>query len=94
MKDIFGDFISYWEAGEVVTSAWLHPETGEVEAETVDVGEMGALLSEEFLAENGNTFRICPTCHSFVLTTKMVEGTGKVLEEVEFCMDKDCESNG
>ena len=91
-----GTFTSVWDGGfEVTTNAELNEVTGEVIAESVDVEDLDLeyLDHEYFSDEDGNDWKICPTCHSYIITNKMFDGIGHTYEEREVCSDPDCESN-
>lgn len=88
-----GKFISIWD-GEITisTPAELIEETGEVITDSVDVDGLDCLNREYFDDGNDNEHDICPCCHSFILTTVIKEGVGKVLYEVFVCSDPECEN--
>lgn len=91
-----GTFTSVWDGGEeVTTNAELDEETGEVIAESIDVNDrdLEYLDYEYFSDEEGNDYRICPTCHAFIMSNKMFDGVGHSYDEKEVCSDPDCESN-
>jgi hypothetical protein len=83
---IKGIFISNWDDNiEISTYAELDEQTGEIIAESVDV-DVDILNSEVFISETGETFEVCPECHSFILKT-VIEN------EVKLCSNPDCENS-
>lgn len=88
-----GFFTSFWsDMPEIVTDATLNTETGEVTAESVDVGkEYDNLDSEIFTDDNGNDYDVCPECHEYILVTSMEDGIGHNLNEVRRCKNPDCD---
>jgi len=91
---IDGNLVSVWDAGvEISTPATLHPRTGEVISDQVDVEGLDILESEHFVDFNGDMIPICQSCHNYILKTIMREGIGKSLFESLICSDPDCESN-
>ena len=91
---INGEFISIWDGGTVHTSASLDTESGEVTTTPVEVADMGSLIREEFEASNGDEYKVCTTCHSYILKGKMVpDNVGNGLHEEQLCADPNCESH-
>lgn len=87
-----GTFISVWDGGlEINTPAELF-DTGEVFARPVHVEGLETLDEEYFTDENGKRYDICPTCHTFILKTEMVERIGKQLIERTGCTDENCDN--
>ena len=86
-----GIFTSIWyEGGVINTPAELNEETGEVTTTSVDVSDMGELVSEYFTDEDENEYEICPDCHEYITKTVMVDGIGKTLEEKRVCSNFEC----
>lgn len=88
-----GKFVSIWENGTVSTNCTLNTETGELNSDTVDVSDLGCLLSETFEDSSGNEYPVCSECHTFI--TKVVvedDQCGNGLSEVSVCSNPDCES--
>ena len=94
---IKGTFTSLWDnnGAAIVTLATLDTETGEVTAESVDVDELGLeCLDREFFTDtDDNEYKVCTTCHEYILKSVMVDGVGSCLDEVQVCSNKDCESH-
>jgi hypothetical protein len=88
-----GTFTSVWDFAIINTPAELDEETGEVFTPSVDVtGDNGSLIEEFFMGEDGEQREICPTCHTFILKTEMVERIGKTLIERTGCTDEHCDN--
>lgn len=95
-KIVKGTFTSEWDCGTVVTEATLNTKTGEVTTHLIkaDFLENNAVLEREYFTnKDGDELGICHCCHKFVNRYAMKDGIGHNYEEVECCMDKNCESN-
>ena len=91
-----GTFTSVWDGGyEVTTAAELDEETGEVNAVVVDVEEVDVLDREYFTDLYGNEYKICSSCHGFIMREKCIEGEGNGCDyDGELiCSNPYCESN-
>lgn len=90
---IKGKFISVWDEGIVTTNATLDPQTGHIDAESVEVGDLGNLIEELFEDENGDEYNVCPECHEYILKCVMEDNphNNTVLDEVERCSDVNCD---
>lgn len=90
-----GTFTSIWDGDtEITTDAELDTETGEVTCESIDVDDMDleCLEREFFTDEDDNEYRICTTCHEYILVDPIIEG--ERLPEVELvCSNPYCDSN-
>lgn len=96
MTMIKGTFTSEWDEGTLTTACTLDTETGELFPETADTGDtdLGSLISEKFVADNGDEYEVCMVCHEYIKKGKMVPGrTGKQLYEEQQCMNHGCESH-
>ena len=81
-------FTSEWDDGLVITTPVFEydPETGYVEAATVDCDPEGCLVREYVTLENGEELDVCRECHEYVLKTHVVEyTTGKGIHEELYC---------
>lgn len=88
-----GTFTSVWDNGfEITTPAELDEETGDIFTEPIDVEGVDILDREFFTDVNGKEYDICPTCHTFILKTEMVERIGKQLIERTGCVDPTCDN--
>jgi len=91
---IKGQFTSEWDEGAVATDCTLNTETGELFPEVVDTKDMGSLISEKFEGEDGDTYKVCPYCHGYILKGKMFDDkVGNGLHEEDVCADPHCESH-
>lgn len=93
-KFIKGTFTSVWSCGEVSTHAVLDTETGELNIEMSDYEiDNDAICEREYFTDkDGNEYKVCNICHSFI-TKSVMKSAGKCLDEVECCMNKECDSN-
>lgn len=94
-KTMNGIFTSVWDGGsQISTSAELNEITGEVSTQSVDVEkfDLENLDEEYFTDDNGKEYSICPTCHTFIMKTIMVDGIGSCYDEKTVCSDPDCEN--
>jgi hypothetical protein len=91
---IKGTFTSIWSEGSVTTPCFLNLQTGGLFPESADGSDRGTLESEEFTASNGDTYKVCPVCHEYILKGKMIpDQTGKGMHEEDQCTNPNCESN-
>jgi hypothetical protein len=81
MSILKGTFTSIWDEGTVTTNCTLDTETGELTPDTVDVPDLGSLVSESFSGEDGSEYGVCTECHKYILIGN------------EFCTDPNCETN-
>ena len=89
-----GQFTSEWDQGTVSTSCILDLNTGELFPEMVDTKDMGSLIREKFVGENGDEYRVCPYCHGYILKGKMFDDkVGNGQHEEQVCADPNCESH-
>ena len=87
-----GTFTSVWDGGLEINSPAELFESGEVFTTSVEVEGLEVLDEEFFTDQNGKRYEICPTCHTFILKTEMVERIGKTLIERTGCTDKHCDN--
>lgn len=90
-KLITGKFTSTWSEGIVVTHCKLNPNTGELFPDTANVSDLGLLEKETFEANNGETYDVCPSCHSYVLKTVVGDRADLSYGEYQECSDPDCD---
>ena len=89
---IKGKFVSIWDGGiNIETIAFINEKTGEIFTESVEVDEVEILDDEYFEDENGNTYEVCPVCHSFIVKIEMKEDEDKNLYESNVCSNLSCE---
>ena len=90
-----GTFVSVWNDGSSIeTEATLNAQTGEVTAaQSDDTGDHGSLEREYFEDKTGEQYKVCPTCHEYILKSAMdPDPVGKGLSEEEVCSNPDCDS--
>ena len=88
-----GTFTSVWDGGvEITTPAELDETTGEVFPVSVEVEGLDVLDREYFTDEDGDEYKVCPECHTYIMKTIMVDGIGSCLDEKSVCSDPDCEN--
>ena len=89
-----GKFTSEWENGNVTTDCTLDTETGELNADSVDVSDLGCLFRETFTDSLNNEYHVCNCCHTFIMKTAIVDdNVGNGIHEESTCSNPDCDSN-
>jgi hypothetical protein len=81
MSILKGTFTSIWDEGIVTTNCTLDMDTGELTSETIDVPDLGSLVSGRFLGKDGSEHGVCTECHKYILIGN------------EFCTDPKCISH-
>jgi len=91
---IKGTFTSNWSEASISTACTLDPNTGELTTVSAEVSDLGTLENEEFTADNGDTYKVCPVCHEYILKSKVVpDQVGNGLHEEDYCSNPNCEYN-
>jgi hypothetical protein len=94
MKKINCEFTSVWgDDSLIVTPCVYDPETGEVDAETVDENPDGGLTREFITLPDGEEKEVCTSCHRYVLKTVVGDNADQSFGESEECSDPNCESH-
>jgi hypothetical protein len=89
-----GKFTSEWEDGNVTTDCTLDTETGELNADSVDVSDLGCLFREIFTDSLNNEYPVCNYCHTFIMKTAIVDDqVGKGIHEERICTNEFCDSH-
>jgi len=95
-----GLFISIFDTQTITTTATLDTETGRLyNWFAVSDSRWHLLKSEKFIADDGEEFDVCPTCHVHVLKEKDITDTdedGNELPEIAgiiICSNPYCDSN-